>query len=156
MDAADGHVCFRGARRIPRKFFWTPNNYSQSFESAPKNATPRLRGGYATRKYRPETNWLRIGTALAPEHSKRLGVTNQSPARQTLDDAHTMRTTKKERHNQREKKVAQNKANRRRKRKKQRQLQEPRGQKKKKHGRDVRARKTEETTDSHQTLHSRG
>jgi hypothetical protein len=38
-----------------------------------------------------------------------------------------------------------------------RKLQEPRGQKKKKHGRDVRARKTEETTDSHQTLHhSRG
>jgi hypothetical protein len=90
MDAADRHVCFRGARRIPRKLFWTPNNYSQSFESAPKNATRRLRGGYATRKYRPETNWLRIGTALAPEHSKRLGVTNQTQGanRQTLDDAH--------------------------------------------------------------------
>jgi hypothetical protein len=81
------HVCFCGARRIPRRFC-TRNNYSQSFESAPKNVTRRLRGGYATRKNRPETNWLRIGTALAPEHSKRLGVTNQ-----TQSAANTRRCT---------------------------------------------------------------
>jgi hypothetical protein len=83
-----------------------------------------LRGGYTSRKHRQEKNWLRIiGTALALEHSKRLGVTiqTQNANWQRLDDAWhhlTMRTTKEDRHNQRQKNVAQNNANRRRKRKK--------------------------------------
>jgi hypothetical protein len=76
------------------------------------------------RKNRREKNWLRIvGTALALEHSKRLGVTNQTQNANwpTLDNAghhHTRRTTKEDRHNQREKKVVQKNPNRRRKRKK--------------------------------------
>ncbi len=44
------------------------------FKSAPRKVTRRSRDGYATRQNRGEPDWLRVGSALALAHSKRLGV----------------------------------------------------------------------------------
>jgi len=50
-------LSFRGARRIPRRFC-TRNNYSQSFESAPKNVTRRLSVTKKSQRKKLAPHWL--------------------------------------------------------------------------------------------------